>query len=100
MKLSTAGLSVSWQTRQREEGARQRVGKRGDDSANYHLFRLICRSMLLPRLILLERATEKRGDRCDRLGSQNQTKSVYRNKMSLYRSQVTFVSFQNELAMI
>lgn len=93
MKLSTAGLYVSRQTRQREEGVRQRVGKRGEASANYHLFRLICRSVLLPRLILLERATEKRGDRCDRLGSKNQTKSVHRNKMSLYRSQISLRQF-------
>lgn len=64
---------------------RQRVGKLSNDSANYHLFRLICRSMSLPRLILLERATERRGDRCKSVRSKNQTKSMYQNKMSLNR---------------
>lgn len=88
MRPSTGRLRLSWQTRQRREGVRQHVGKLSDDSANYHLFRLICRSMLLPGLILLERATERRGDRRDSVRSEKRTKSMYLNEMSLSRSQI------------
>lgn len=60
---------------------RQRAGRLSDDSANCHLFRLICRSVLLPRLILLEGAAERRGDGRKSVHSKNPTKSMYQNKM-------------------
>lgn len=43
--------------------------------------------MLLPRLILLERATERRGDGRKSVRSKNPTESMYQNEMSLCRSQ-------------